>query len=543
MRLRSKEQGTWFFLKYLNYEEENIAVLSADACVVESAHLRSTSLSVLVPVYNERHLVAASLERLKVLGQSPLLERVQVVIVDDCSSDQTPAVLQEFKESLAAESERSRTQWVFVRHDKNQGKGGAIRTALQHADCELTVIHDADLEYHPSDLLKMLPLFIEHAADAVYGSRFLSGQFKRVLLFRHSLGNRLLTFACDLLSDLNLSDMETCYKMVRTGLLRSIPIESNDFRIEPELTLKLAKRHARIFEVPISYSGRTYAEGKKITWKDGLLALFAILRFSLSDDVYTEDQYGSEILARLRRAPRFTRWMAEVIRPYVGERVLEIGAGIGNLTLNLAPRSLYWASDINSHYLDELRKLQDTRPYLRASHVDLTSGESFPSEQKFDTVICLNVLEHVEDDRRALRNVWQALDEGGRAIILVPQGQALYGSLDRMLGHFRRYSREQLTAVAESVEFRVSNILAFNRAGSPAWWLNGKMLRRTNFGLVQIKTLNLLVPLFKKMERWAPLPPLSLIAILEKSNMRPETGAAAEPSVRLDVVPLADEGS
>ena len=477
---------------------------------------RRTSLSVLVPVYNERHLVAASLMRLKELGHSPLLESVQVIVVDDCSSDQTSAVLQKFKDTLVGDGDQGRMHWIFTRHEHNQGKGGAIRTALQYADCELTVIHDADLEYHPRDLLKMLPLFIDQAADAVYGSRFLAGQFKRVLFFRHSLGNRLLTFICDLASDLNLSDMETCYKMVRTNLLRSIPLKSKDFRIEPELTLKLSKRNARVFEVPISYSGRTYAEGKKITWKDGLLALAAIVRFSLSDDIYTEDQYGSEILARLRRAPRFTRWMAETIRPYVGEHVLEIGAGIGNLTLNLTPRSLYWASDINSHYLDELRKLQETRPYLQASHLDLTAGESFPCGQKFDTVICLNVLEHVEDDCNALRNIWEALREGGNAIVLVPQGQGLYGSLDRVLGHFRRYDREQLTKLAERVGFRVHDILPFNRAGSPAWWLNGKVLRRTNFGLLQIKLLNVLVPVFKKMERWIPLPPLSLIAILEK---------------------------
>lgn len=496
--------------------------------------LSLASLSVIVPVYNERHLVAASLERLKVLAESPRLERVQIIVVDDCSTDQTPEVLQGFKESLAAENDGGRMQWIFVRHEQNQGKGGAIRTALKYANCELTVIHDADLEYHPRDLLRMVALFTEQDADAVFGSRFLSADFKRVLLFRHSLGNRLLTFLSDLACDLNLSDMETCYKMVRTALLQSIPIESRDFRVEPELTLKLAKRNVRIFEVPISYSGRTYQEGKKITWKDGFLALAAIVRFAISDNICKEDQYGSEILARLRRAPRFTRWMADTIRPYVGERVLEIGAGIGNLTVNLAPRSLYWASDINSHYLRELKKLEDTRPYLRSSHVDLTAGHSFPSEQKFDTVICLNVLEHVGDDVGALGNIWEALDEGGKAIVLVPQGPGLYGSLDRVLGHCRRYKSEQLKQVAESVGFQVKEILAFNRAGSPAWWVNGKLLKRTNFGLLQIKTLNLLVPLFKRLEKWVPLPPLSLIAILEKGTARSSSeGAVAWDPARL----------
>jgi SAM-dependent methyltransferase len=503
---------------------------------------RPTSLSVLVPVYNERHLVATSLSRLRVLAGSPLLQRIQVIVVDDCSTDQTPAVLQEFKESLLRDAGGDDVEWIFLRHERNQGKGAAIRTALDHAECELTVIHDADLEYHPRDLLRMIPLFIEQDADAVFGSRFLSSDFKRVLLFRHSLGNRFLTFLCDLACDLNLSDMETCYKMVRTALLRSIPVESRDFRIEPELTLKLAKRNARIFEVPISYSGRTYREGKKITWKDGFLALAAIIRFSISDNICTADEYGSEILARLRRAPRFTNWMADTIRPYIGERVLEIGAGIGNLTVNLTPRLLYWVSDINPHYLHELKKLQETRPYLHSSLIDLTAGHSFPNGHKFDTVICLNVLEHVEDDREALRNIWKALEEGGKAVVLVPQGLGLYGSLDQVLGHFRRYSREQLASVAGSAGFRVHRILDFNRAGSPAWWLNGKVLKRSTFGLFQIKVLNLLVPLFKRIEKWIPFPPLSLIAVLEKTNSTSDVAAeGAQPaSAQLDFVNLTE---
>jgi len=304
--------------------------------------------------------------------------------------------------------------------------------------------------------------------------------------------------------------------MVRTDLLKSIPLESWDFRIEPELAIKLAKRNARIFEVPISYSGRTYQEGKKANWRDGLLAIGAILRFAISDDICKQDRHGSKILARLRRAPRFTRWMADTVRSHVGDRVLEIGAGIGNLTLNLIPRTLYWSSDINSLYLHELRRLEHTRPYLRTSAVDLTCGESFPKNREFDTVICLNVLEHVEDDLTALRNIWDALEFGGRAIVLVPQGQRLYGSLDRVLGHFRRYNREQLVALGESAGFRVEEILSFNRMGAAAWWLNGKVLRRTTFSLFQIKTLNCLVPLFKKLDRWMPFPPLSLIAIFKK---------------------------
>jgi glycosyltransferase involved in cell wall biosynthesis len=218
-----------------------------------------------------------------VLEESPDLKRIQVIVVDDGSADRTPDVLDGL--SRAFSDKRGKIEWVFMRHDRNQGKGKAIRTALGRADSDIAIVHDADLEYHPRDMLRMIPLFVEEGADAVYGSRFAVHEYRRVLFFRHQLGNTFLTFLCNLVSDFNLTDMETCYKAVRTPLLKSIPIRSNDFRIEPELTIKLAKRKARLFEIPISYSGRTYREGKKINWKDGLKAVWAILKFGLSDDV------------------------------------------------------------------------------------------------------------------------------------------------------------------------------------------------------------------------------------------------------------------
>ncbi len=478
----------------------------------------STTLSILVPVYNEEYLVRASLERLKTLGQSPLLERVQIIVVDDGSTDQTGAVLGEFQLSLA-DAPPGRLEWLFLRHDTNQGKAAAIHTALTHANAELTVIHDADLEYHPLDLLKMVQVFSEEGADAVFGSRFLASEYRRVLFFRHELGNRFLTLLCNVVSDLNLTDMETCYKMVRTDLLKSVPLVGRGFEIEPEIAIKLAKRGARIFEVPIRYAGRTYQEGKKINWKDGVRAIAAILRFGYSDHIYAEDVHGSQILGRLNRAPRFTKWMADVIRPYVGEKVLEIGAGTGNLTLQLTPRKLYWASDINPLYLSYLENVGRNRPYLRVSYTDGQLGHSYPKEQKFDTVICLNVIEHLVDDLGALRNIREVLEDNGRAIVLVPCGPWLLGTLDDVLGHQRRYTRDQLKELADEAGFRLDAMLEFNRFGVIAWWINGKLLRRRTFGLWQIKMLNLLTPLFRVLDKFLPWPPLSLIAVLSKSSL------------------------
>jgi glycosyltransferase involved in cell wall biosynthesis len=488
----------------------------------------TTSLSVIVPAYNEQYLIGESLSRLLVLGESSMLDQVKVIVVNDGSSDDTAEAIEQFRNSLESKQTSPKFSWIWLQHKENGGKGAAIRTGLTQVDTELVVIHDADLEYHPHDLLQMVELFLFEDADAVFGSRFMPGGYKRALFFRHALGNRFLTFLCDLVCDLNLTDMETCYKMVRAKLLKSIPLQSSTFDVEPELAIKLAKRGSRIFEVPISYSGRTYHEGKKINWKDGVRALWAIFRYAVSDKIYTDDERGGEILERLNRAPRFTQWMADVIRPSVGSRVLEIGAGIGNMSVHLMPRTTYWATDVNPHYLDYLETLRPTRPYLQVAYTDAMNAESYPERHSFDTVVCLNVVEHVQDDVGALRNVWKVLEPGGRAIVLVPCGPGLYGTLDEVLGHFRRYTEDQLINVAQQAGFRVERVLKFNRPGVVAWWLNGRILHRKTFGLGQIRILNLLTPVFRLLDPLLPLPPLSIIGILRKEdNSAGSPGATA----------------
>ena len=492
-----------------------------------------TSLSVLVPVYNEQHLVAASLERLLVLEGAPGLSGVQVVVVDDCSRDRTPEVLAGFAQRMAARPVAEggwRIEWRYLRHEQNGGKGRAIQTALAEATGQVTVIHDADLEYHPRDLLRIVQVFEEEGADAVFGSRFAGGPVRRALLYRHELGNRLLTFLTNLATNVNLTDMETCYKAVRTDLLKSIPIVSNDFRLEPELTIKLAKREARIFEVPISYSGRTYQEGKKIDWRDGVRALAAIARFWWSDRIYHDDEYGSQILARMAHAPRYNAWMAELIRPWCGRTVLEIGSGTGNLTRQLIPRDQYVASDINPLYLATLRGLTADRPYLDVALTDITRGDSFPAVPGgFETAICLNVVEHVDDDVGALRNIRAALAPTGRAVVLVPQGPEVFGTLDEVLGHKRRYSKASLEALAAAAGFRVVEQLELNRLGRVAWWLNGRVLQRRYFGRFQIWMLNALVPLLRRFDRFLPWDALSLVALLEPVEAAGRASPAGAP--------------
>ena len=189
-----------------------------------------TSISVLVPAYNEEFLIAESLHRLRILRKCPYLEKIQIIVVNDGSTDNTAEVVNRF----INEQSNGCIEWVFIDQKKNAGKGKAIQEALNHASCSISIVHDADLEYHPKDIYRMLPLFLIEGADAVFGSRFTGSEFRRILFFRHELGNRFITFICNLVSNLNLTDIETCYKAIKTDLLKSIPITSNDFRIEPE---------------------------------------------------------------------------------------------------------------------------------------------------------------------------------------------------------------------------------------------------------------------------------------------------------------------
>ena len=216
---------------------------------------------------------------------------------------------------------------------------------------EIAVIQDADLEYDPGDLPRLVRPILDGRADAVFGSRFLSGEYRRVLYFWHSLGNGLLTGLCNVLCDLNFTDMETGYKAVRADLLRQTPLRSRGFGFEPELTVRLAQWGVRLYEVPVSYAGRTYLEGKKVRWADGLRAIGVMIRCRFLDRRFTTHD-GYAVLVAMRRARGLNRWLFRQIAPWVGDRVLEAGCGIGNLTELLLERDRLIATDNEQFYVE-----------------------------------------------------------------------------------------------------------------------------------------------------------------------------------------------
>jgi glycosyltransferase involved in cell wall biosynthesis len=474
------------------------------------AAMAAHTLSILIPLYNEEEFVGTLLERVL---SAPLPQGVgrEIVVVDDGSTDGSAAIVEEI---AAAHPGVLR----FIRQLRNRGKGAAIRTAIEYATGEFSIIQDADLEYDPREYGRLLAPLLEGQADAVYGSRFVISGERRVLYFWHSVANQILTLMCNIVSDLNLTDMETCYKAFRTSLLASIPIRSDRFGLEPELTIKLAKRRMRVYETPIDYHGRTYEEGKKIGLKDAFNAVYVILRYAFTRDLYKDS--GPDILDALATAQRFNRWMAATIQPYIGKRVLETGAGIGNLTRILCPRrERYIAGDIDPEYLARLRARFQHRPKMEVRHCDLSNPVDFePLAGAVDSVVCLNVLEHVEDEMAGLRNIYTALQPGGCAIVLVPYGREVFGSLDKALGHFRRYSREELQRKMEQAGFRVERILDFNRIARPAWYVNGRLFKRKTIGRFQLRVFDSLVWLWRRIDRRLPWPPTSIIAIAVKSE-------------------------
>lgn len=475
--------------------------------------MSSSSISVLIPLFNEEEYVGEILARVLAAPLPDGYER-EIIIVDDGSVDGSADVVRNFI------AEHPEVRIELIRHPRNRGKGAAIQTAIARATGRFSIIQDADLEYDPREYPRLLAPLIEGRADVVYGSRFLVTGERRVLYFWHSLANHLLTLMGNIAADLNLTDMETCYKAFRTSFAQSVPLRNNRFGIEPEITIKFARRRARFYETPISYHGRTYEQGKKVALRDAFEAVWVILQARFTPNLYTDA--GQAVLDAMSFTPQFNRWMAETILPFTGGDdavVLEVGAGTGNLTRWLCPRRAHYiATDLSEEYVGQLRSAFQHRRTVEVRQLDAAEGRWLPDGRRVDTVICLNVLEHIENDAGALESMREVLTPGGRAVILVPNDPAAYGTLDRAIGHFRRYSRLQMEELLRRTGFEVERVFEFNRISMPAWRFAGQVMKSRRLSRLSLRVFNRFVWLWKRIDGWLPWPAASIIVVARRKS-------------------------
>lgn len=404
--------------------------MNANVSPSTSAERGSVLFSILIPVYNEQAYLARVVERVLAAPLPDGVER-ELILVDDCSTDRTPEVIASI---VARYPDKIRA----FRQPKNQGKGAAIRRAIQETKGDYAIIQDADLEYNPNEYSLVLAPLLDGRADVVYGSRFATRETRKIVNYHHKLGNLFLTHLSNWTTGLDLTDMETCYKAFRADVLKSIPLRSNRFGIEPEVTAKIAKRGWTVYEVPISYNGRRYSEGKKIGWKDGVSAIRTIVKYWLVDDCFYDGDPDGGAAQTFERSRLLTQATVAKSVPFLGLKTLEIGAGQGEASRYLPQKERLTLADPDAKNVKFLRAGYDGNAVVDVARLNLDapsvaslldfaeSAESpenaqSPQSAEYDAIVAFNRVDALcFDDAQTFGRLRSLLKSNGRVVFTLP---------------------------------------------------------------------------------------------------------------------------
>lgn len=429
---------------------------SPDSDVVASPETARRLFSILIPVYNEQAYLARVVENVLAVRLPDGLDR-EVVLVDDCSTDRTPEVIRELVEKYPA---RIRA----FRQPKNQGKGAAIRRAVKEMKGDFAIIQDADLEYDPNEYPLLLAPLLDGRADVVYGSRFAPREMRKIVQYHHKLGNLFLTNLSNFATGLDLTDMETCYKAFRGDALKSIPLRSNRFGMEPEITAKIAKRGLTVYETPINYNGRRYSEGKKIGWKDGVSAIWIILKYWFYDDSFVDSD--SESSQKLEYSRNYIKTLVKRVAPYLGEKTLEIGAGMGTVSRFLPQKERLTLAESGDRRLSYLKSSYDGNSVVDVRKISLFDDETSNRDaDAYDSVVCLNrAAELPLNTPKALERIRRFLKPNGNLVFVAPATTKYCCLCPRRRNYVEpvlTFTPKELVSLLENAGYRVERIEPF----------------------------------------------------------------------------------